>query len=120
MGSPWNPHLAVVPAYLACWSLVTVVARDGQGWVACVCSASFAAQLHASMLIVGGTVLAAALIAVAIRRRPTATALASGSPCCSGRGRSSICARGADANLIRLRTVGADGDSVGVPVPPAT
>ena len=78
VGSPWNPHLAVLPTYLACWSLVTIIARDGRGWAACICSASFAAQLHASVLVVGGSVLVAALVATLWRRRTPVTAGALG------------------------------------------
>jgi hypothetical protein len=114
VGSPWNPHLAVVPAYLACWSVVTVVARDGQGWIACICSASFAAQLHASMLIVGGSVLAAALITIAWRRRRADTALAFGLALLLWSGPIVDLRKGGDANLVRLGTVGADGDAVGL------
>jgi hypothetical protein len=115
VGSPWNPHLAVIPAYLACWSLATVVARDGDGWIACICSASFAAQLHASMLIVGGVVLAAALITIAIRRGTTNTALAFGLALMLWSGPIADLRKGSGANLVRLATVGADGDPVGVP-----
>lgn len=115
VGSPWNPHLAVLPAYLACWTLVTVVARDGQGWIACICSASFAAQMHASMLIVGGAVLAAALMAVACRRRRTAIASAVGLAALLWSGPIVDLSKGSDANLVRLGTVGADGDAVGLP-----
>lgn len=113
IGSPWNPHLAIVPAYLACWSLVTVIVSDGQGWVACLCSASFAAQLHASMLIVGGAVLVAALVTIASRRDARMTAYAVGVALLLWSGPIIDLRRGADANLVRLGTVGADGDPVG-------
>lgn len=113
IGSPWNPHLAIVPAYLACWSLVTVIVRDGQGWVACLCSASFAAQLHASMLVVGGAILAAALITIVSRRHARMTASAVGVALMLWSGPIIDLRRGADANLVRLGTVGADGDPVG-------
>jgi len=114
VGSPWNPHLAVIPAYLACWSLVTVVARDGQGWVACICSASWAAQMHASMLIVVGAVFAVALVTIIGRRRHSATALAVGLALLLWSGPIVDLRKGRDANLVRLGTEGADGDSVGV------
>lgn len=113
VGSPWNPHLAVIPAYLACWALVSVVAFDGRGWVACICSASWAAQLHASMLIVGGAVLAAALVTIVWRRRHGASALAVGLALLLWSGPIVDLRKGRDANLVRLGTDGADGESVG-------
>jgi FtsH-binding integral membrane protein len=113
IASPWNPHLAVLPAYLACWSLVTVVARDGRGWVACLCSASFAAQLHASMLVVGGAVLAAALVAIAWRRPRRSAVYAWGLAVLLWSGPIVDLRKGSGANLVRLGTVGADGDPVG-------
>ena len=114
IGSPWNPHLAVLPAYLACWSLVTVVARDGRGWVACICAASFAAQMHASILVVGGAVLVAALAGIVWRRRTSSTASAVALTVLLWAGPIIDLRRGSDANLVRLATVGADGDPVGV------
>lgn len=114
VGSPWNPHLAVLPAYLACWSLVTVIAREGRNWAACICSASFAAQLHASMLILGGAVLAAALISIVWQRRGAVTGWAVGLAVLLWSGPIIDLSKGTDANLIRLGTVGADGDPVGV------
>lgn len=113
VGSPWNPHLAVLPTYLACWALVTVVARDGRGWVACICAASFAAQLHASMLVVGGSVLVAVLVAILYRRCTPATTSALGLTALLWAGPVIDLRRGSGANLVRLATVGADGDPVG-------
>lgn len=114
LGSPWNPHLAMLPMYLACWSLVTVTARRGEGWVACIGSASFAAQMHASVLIVAGGVLAAALVALAVQRLYRKVALAAGLAVVLWAGPIIDLRKGADANIIRLRSVGADGASVGV------
>lgn len=114
LGSPWNPHLAILPMYLACWSLVTVTGRRGEGWVACVCSASFAAQLHASVLVVAGAVLAVALMGLAWQRLRTKTLAAFGLALLLWSGPIFDLRNGAQANLIRLRTVGADGASVGL------
>lgn len=114
VGSPWNPHLAVIPAYLACWSLVTVIARDGLGWVACICSASWAAQMHASMLVVGGAVLAAALVTIVGRCRHRVVVPAVGLALLLWSGPIVDLRKGRDSNLVRLVTDGTVGDSVGV------
>lgn len=113
LASPWNPHLAILPMYLACWSLVTVIARRGEGWVACICAASFAAQMHASVLIVAGGILAVALSALAVQRLRRATWSAIGVAVVLWAGPIIDLRKGSDSNLLRLRSVGTDGESVG-------
>ena len=81
--------------------------------MACVCAASFAAQLHASALVVGGALLAAALIGVAVQRTWTTVGLAVGLATLLWSGPLIDLLEGADANLVRLGTVGSDGVSVG-------
>ncbi len=114
LASPWNPHLAILPMYLGCWSAVSVVARRGEAWVACVAAASFAAQLHASVLILGGALLATALVALAVQRLWVETVGALGLGLVLWSGPIIDLRKGAEANLVRLGTVGADGESVGL------
>ncbi len=114
LASPWNPHLAILPMYLACWSTVSVLSGRSRAWVGAVVGASFAAQLHASALVLGGALLVTVLVASAVRRSwaSTAGALVLGVVLWSG---PIVDLRnGSDANIIRLATVGADGESVGV------
>jgi hypothetical protein len=113
LASPWNPHLAILPLYLGCWSAVTVMTRRGEGWAACICGATFAAQLHASALIVGGLLLAIAPVTLALWRRNRELVLALGLGAVLWSGPLADLRKGSDSNIVRLRTVGADGDSVG-------
>jgi len=114
LASPWNPHLAILPMYLACWGAVSVLARGGEGWVACIVGASFTAQLHASALILGGVLLATALVALLAQRRWDRLAGAAGLGLLLWAGPIIDLRKGTDANLVRLGTVGADGASVGL------
>lgn len=114
LASPWNPHLAILPMYLACWAAVSVVASGGDGWAACIVGASFAAQLHASALVLGGLLLVTALVALAVQRRWTRVASAVGLGFVLWSGPIVDLRKGADANLVRLVTVGADGESIGL------
>ncbi len=65
LASPWNPHLAILPLYVACWS-VTLLCRGGNRDLSlallAVASASFAGQLHASALPVAGSLLVCAVL----------------------------------------------------------
>ena len=116
LASPWNPHLAILPMYLACWSAVSVLGRRGEGSMACIVAASFAAQLHASVLLLGGALLAAAVVGLAVQRLWIQTAGAVGLAVLLWSGPIIDLRKGADANLVRLGTVGADGESVGLAV----
>lgn len=113
LSSPWNPHLAILPMYLACWATVSVLSRRGTGWVAAICATSFAAQLHASALIVAGGLLVVVLIGLAFQRRSVRSASAVVLGLLLWSGPIVDLRKGADANLVRLGTVGADGESVG-------
>jgi hypothetical protein len=73
LASPWNPHLAILPLYVACWS-VTLLAREGDRELSvallAVVATSFAGQLHASALPVAGTLLAWAVLFPIVRAWP--------------------------------------------------
>jgi hypothetical protein len=73
LASPWNPHLAILPLYVACWS-VTLLARERDRDLSlallAVVATSFAGQLHASALPVAGTLLAWAVLFPIVRALP--------------------------------------------------
>ena len=71
LASPWNPHLAILPLYVACWS-VTLLWRGRNLSLAllAVASASFAGQLHASALPVAGSLLVCAALLPVVRALP--------------------------------------------------
>ena len=71
LASPWNPHLAILPLYVACWS-VTLLWRGRNLSLAllAVASASFAGQLHASALPVAGSLLVCAVLLPVVRAWP--------------------------------------------------
>lgn len=64
LASAWNPHLAILPLYAACWS-VTLLWRAGARntplALLAVAATSFAGQMHASALPVAGLLLTAAV-----------------------------------------------------------
>jgi hypothetical protein len=70
LASPWNPHLAILPLYVACWS-VTLLCRGGNRDVPlsllAVAAASFAGQLHASALPVAGSLVVCAVLLPVVR-----------------------------------------------------
>lgn len=72
LASPWNPHLAILAMYVACWS-VTLLWRGGcpnpQIALLAVASASFAGQMHASALPAAGLLLIAAVALPVLRPR---------------------------------------------------
>lgn len=112
LDSPWNPHLAVLPLFVA--AVATVVVLDGSrhAWILAVVAASVAGQLHASALVVAGALFVLVLVGE-VRRdvqgwwRPVALgALLWIGPIVD-------LLRGSDANLVRLLTVDA-GERVGL------
>lgn len=73
LASPWNPHLAILPLYVALWSVTLLwrgKSRNLPLAVLAVTATSFAGQLHASALPVAGVLLAAAILLPLARARP--------------------------------------------------
>lgn len=112
--SPWNPHLAILPMYVACWAAMFVVLGHRWAWWLAVVGASFAAQLHAAALLVGGAVVLSVFVADwrsevgASRWRSVGlTALLWCGPLID-------LVHGRDANLARLVTVENDARRIGL------
>ena len=59
LDSPWNPHLAVLPLFVATAATVLVLDGSRRAWIVAVGAASFAAQLHASAALVAGALFVA-------------------------------------------------------------
>ncbi|HUF97947.1 MAG TPA: hypothetical protein VMM60_07430, partial [Ilumatobacter sp.] len=71
LASPWNPHLAIIPLYAACWAVALLISRrerDVSIALAAVGAASFAAQMHASALPAAGLLLCTAIVVPVARR----------------------------------------------------
>lgn len=104
LDSPWNPHLAVLPLFVAAVATVLVLDGSRSGWAVAVIAASFAGQLHASALVVAGALFVLVLVGECRRDigrwwRPVGLgALLWIGPVLD-------LFRGGDANLVRLLTV---------------
>ena len=62
LDSPWNPHLAVLPLFVAAVATALVLDGSRYGWAVAVTAASFAGQLHASALVVAGMLFVVVLV----------------------------------------------------------
>jgi hypothetical protein len=129
LASPWNPHLAILPTYLAATAAVLVWIGERRAWLAAVVGSSFAAQAHASALLAGAVVLgvvAVVLAGDATRERRTVGDRPEPRPAARRLASAAVVAVAAwsgplvdlrrldDANLVRLLTDGADGARVGL------
>ncbi len=122
LASPWNPHLAILPLYLAAWAAVFVVTdvaagradHRGSTATAAIVSASWAAQMHASALILGVVLAATVLVALLIGHATRMFVAACGLALVLWSGPILDLRHGTDANVIAMMRVGSSGDSVGL------
>lgn len=112
LDSAWNPHLAVLPLFVACLATAAVLTGERTMWVPAVAGASFAGQLHASALLVAGSLFVLVVVGEVRRRRPWWRPVALGSALWIGPIVDLV--HGRDANLVRMLTVTDGGDRLGL------